>query len=129
MEHTPMDVHYTDQHYLPPGKGCGSGSLIICNLGSGSVINSGSKLSSVSIQSCKNVQIFKHYLFLRCSDDLQLVCIFHKQSGSKIFHKQSGPGSESGTGSEYEVKVKAGSGSEKKKFGSTTLPLDPDPRF
>jgi hypothetical protein len=40
-----------------------AGSEIICNLGSGSVINSGSgfgsgsKLSSVSIQSCTNVQI------------------------------------------------------------------------
>ncbi len=46
--------------------------------------------------------------FLRCSDDLQLKCIFHKQSGS-----------------ESEINVKAGSesgaGSDKNNYGCTTL--------
>jgi hypothetical protein len=47
----------------------------------------------------KNVQILKKFAILQCLDDLHFKCIFHKQSGSE-------PGS--------EIKVKVGSGSEKK---------------
>ncbi len=51
-----------------------------------------------------NVQIFQKFAFLRCLDDLQFICIFHKQSGF-----------DSGS----EIKVKAGS--EKNNFRSKTL--------
>jgi hypothetical protein len=86
------------------------------------------------MQSCNNVQITKKVYFLRYLDYLQFIGNFHQQSGSKnvqvlknqlfvmfrlsadlqfkcIFHKQPGSGSESGS----DIKVKAGSGSGRKK--------------
>jgi hypothetical protein len=44
----------------------------------------------------KNVQIKKNFAFLRCLDDPQFKCIFHKQSGSEIKVK-TGSGYGSGT--------------------------------
>jgi hypothetical protein len=62
--------------------------------------------STIRIQKCTGLKI---HLFLRCLDDLQFKCIFHRQPGS---------------GSEIKVKAGSESGSEKKKFKtfeSTTL--------
>ncbi len=97
-----------------------AGSEIVCNLvrsGSRSVINFGSgyRFGSGSIL----ISVFNTKLY-KCTDNLQLICIFHKQSWSKnvflkiifllcldslrfkcIFHKQSGSGS--------KIKVKSGS--------------------